>query len=61
MFKPVTPMDEAELALEFRKTYKERGFWGMMQVYYEMLKALEICCRVIQEEWRAESDSKKPQ
>lgn len=53
---PVGPLDEAELRLEFRRTYKELGEVACTQILYELLMSAQILCEVMQEEQNEEEN-----
>ncbi len=46
----INPLDEAELRLEMRRLYREKGLEVAIQCLYEMLAGARILAEVISEE-----------
>lgn len=54
--KEINVLDEAQLRSEFNKIYKEIGSEGMLQVLYELVISVQICCEVFKENLENERD-----
>ena len=48
----VSPLDEAELRSEFRRTIKEVGVLGSWQILYELLFSINVFMDIMREELR---------
>lgn len=57
MLNKPTVADEAQMRQEFRRLYREIGFTGCQQVFYEMLIAANWMAEVMIEEKRGEPDN----
>lgn len=50
MVNRINELAKAELRHEFRRLYKDLGYFAMIQVLYELMVSVEICSDVIREE-----------
>jgi hypothetical protein len=50
--KELNLLDEAQLKNDFRRTYKEIGMSGCVQVLYELITAANILSEVMLEEYK---------